>query len=55
MISANLIHEMDNRNKIIGCYPQMKNSSIIFNGTNNILYCEENVSLVAIACFHLIL
>lgn len=46
MIPVNLIHEMDNGNKIIGCYPQMQNSSIIFAGTNNILYCEENVRLV---------
>lgn len=32
-------------NQIIGTYPVMNNSSVHFNGENNILYCEENVRL----------
>lgn len=36
---------MDNDNRIIGCYPEIKNSSIIFSGINNILYCDPHVML----------
>jgi acetyltransferase-like isoleucine patch superfamily enzyme len=32
-------------NKILGTYPKLDNSKIIFNGDNNILFCEENVIL----------
>lgn len=32
-------------NKILGTYPKLNNSKIIFNGNNNILFCEDNVIL----------
>lgn len=34
-----------NENKIIGS-PNLENSTIFFNGSGNILYCENNVNLV---------
>lgn len=39
---------IDNDNRFIGTAPKMKNSSIVFNGANNILYCDfdGNVELV---------
>lgn len=46
MLSKKSIYDMNNNNKIIGCYPQTINSSITFSGTNNILYCEDNVILL---------
>lgn len=45
LISDKQIYKMNNDNKIIGHYPETKNSSIIFSGKNNILYCESNVRL----------
>ncbi|MBQ8228931.1 MAG: hypothetical protein IJZ88_07960 [Clostridia bacterium] len=33
-------------NKVLGKMPVMNNSSITFNGENNILFCEDNVTLV---------
>lgn len=32
-------------NRILGNAPEMVNSTILFNGTNNILFCGENVRL----------
>lgn len=32
-------------NKILGTYPKLNNSKIIFNGNNNIIFCEDNVIL----------
>lgn len=32
-------------NKILGTCPILNNTSIIFNGKGNILFCEENVRL----------
>lgn len=32
-------------NVFIGNLPKMTNSKIIFNGKNNILFCDENVCL----------
>lgn len=32
-------------NKILGTTPKLENSKIIFNGDNNLLYCEKNVIL----------
>ncbi len=45
MISTNSFFEIGN-NKILGHYPEVQNSTIKFTGSNNILYCEENVKLV---------
>lgn len=39
------IHEEENGNKIIGTYPELKKSTITFEGKNNILFCEDNVTL----------
>lgn len=36
----------DKGNKLIGTTPFMINSDIIFNGCNNVLFCEEQVTLV---------
>lgn len=38
--------DIDNKgNKIVGNYPKICNSTINFNGKNNILYCAENLDL----------
>lgn len=37
--------QLDGGNKVYGNYPKTKNSTIKFNGENNILFCEENVTL----------
>lgn len=39
------VSEQLGTNQICGVFPQMKNSSIYFNGQNNILFCEEGVQL----------
>lgn len=39
------VYEEDNGNLIIGKYPELQNSTITFEGKNNVLYCEENVVL----------
>ena len=36
---------LKNGNIFLGCTPKMYNSSIIFDGENNILYCEPGVML----------
>ncbi|WP_067044248.1 hypothetical protein [Methanobrevibacter sp. YE315] len=41
----NIIKIDENYNRILGHEPAMKNSNIIFNGRNNVLICEKNVSL----------
>lgn len=40
-----IINVDDNDNKIVGYNPITKNSKIVFNGKNNVLYCEENVTI----------
>lgn len=37
---------LDNGNKFIGSTPVMKNSTMNFKGEDNILYCEDGVTLV---------
>ena len=39
----NLLNELPQNNRFIGTLPTLDNSSIIFNGKNNILYCDEHV------------
>lgn len=41
----NILSIDKNGNKIVGHYPICIESSLNFNGHNNILYCEENVTL----------
>ena len=41
----NLLNELPQNNRFIGTLPILDNSSIIFNGKNNILYCDEHVHL----------
>lgn len=41
----NIVKEDEKQNKIIGCNPNLINSTIKFIGENNVLYCEENVVL----------
>lgn len=47
MESLNNINDISslNDNKVIG-NPNLQNSNIVFNGSGNILYCENNVDLV---------
>lgn len=40
------LEHLANGNQFIGKRPVLKNSTIHFNGRNNILYCEDNVKLV---------
>ena len=43
----NYIRNIDNKgNKLIGTTPLMSNTEIRFNGCNNVLFCEEQVTLV---------
>lgn len=37
------IFELNNDNRIIGSYPDLKNSNISFSGRGNVLYCADNV------------
>ena len=39
MVSINNIQGLSNGNQILGEFPNLKNSTINFKGTNNILYC----------------
>ena len=41
-----LLKNLPDGNTFIGTFPSMKNSSINFNGSNNIFYCDANVRLV---------
>ncbi len=41
-----MLNTPDNNNKFMGELPKMVNSSIKFAGSNNILFCEKNVTLV---------
>lgn len=41
-----LLNNLPDENTFIGTLPKMTNSSINFNGNNNIFYCDNNVHLV---------
>ena len=40
-----LLNDLPQNNRFIGTLPTLDNSSIIFNGKNNILYCDEHIHL----------
>lgn len=40
-----IINVDDNDNKIVGYAPTIKKSTVTFSGKNNVLYCEENVTI----------
>lgn len=40
------LNSLESNNKFIGTLPEMRNTTITFNGEGNILYCEEGVILV---------
>ena len=40
------IKKLNSGNQILGKFPTLSNSTITFQGENNILYCEDNVKLV---------
>lgn len=43
---TNLQVEIDDKqNKIVGCYPGLYQSAIVWNGSNNVLFCEKGVNL----------
>ncbi len=47
MVNDNLpVIEVDSRgNKIVGCFPSVYQSAIVWSGSNNILFCERGVDL----------
>ncbi|MCI6858297.1 MAG: hypothetical protein MR867_03265, partial [Eubacterium sp.] len=44
--NPDLLTNLPQENRFIGSLPSMENSSININGSNNILYCDNNVHLL---------
>ncbi len=44
-IVVNKEYDLENDNQILGSFPVLQNSKIVFNGSGNVFYCEEGVRL----------
>ncbi|MBQ2904584.1 MAG: acyltransferase [Clostridia bacterium] len=46
-ITSNIsTEELQNGNRILGTFPEMVNSSIVFSGKGNVVFCEKGVKLI---------